>query len=92
MQHRMDASLEGYAQRIDFDLLIIGQETGNRKGKHIVLPVELERTIEFAQKANIKIFVKNNLHIYFDPIFSDPFKNIIQEFPDHSEKGRKCKK
>lgn len=61
LQERMTASLEGYAQRINFNWLIIGQETGTRTQKHFVKVDELESTVEFAQRAGMKIFIKNNL-------------------------------
>jgi len=82
MQHCIDASLEGYTQRIDFDWIIIGQETGNRKGKHIVTSTELVYTIEFARKANIPVFVKNNLKIHFDEMSIPILKTCPQEYPE----------
>lgn len=82
MQHAMNASLEGYAQRIDFDWLILGRETGNRKGKHIITMGELHSTIEFARKANMKLFVKNNLKSYFNEMLIPMFKIAPQEFPE----------
>lgn len=62
MQHRMEASLEGYNLRIDFDLLIVGAETGNRKERITPKTEWIEEIIRFTQKANIKLFLKNNLH------------------------------
>ncbi len=76
----MNANLDGYAKRIDFDWLIVGQETGNRKGKHIVNSEELYATIEFARKANIKLFVKNNLKHYYDYTMCEI--ELPQEFPE----------
>lgn len=84
MQHRMNASLEGYAQRIDFDWLIIGQETGNRKEKHVVNSEELLSTLNFARKASMKIFVKNNLKSHFCNILIPELKSIPQEFPENA--------
>ncbi len=84
MQHRMDAILEGYAQRIDFDWLIIGQETGNRKGKHIITSDELRDTIEFARKASMNVFVKNILKCHFDYMMCQTLKELPQEFPGES--------
>ncbi len=87
MQHRMDASLEGYAQRIDFDWLIVGQETGNRKEKHIVNSEELRATIEFARKAGMKVFVKNNLKCHFDNMMCQTLKELPQEFPEDAHES-----
>lgn len=81
MQEAMNASLEGFAQRIDFDWLIIGQETGNRKGKHIVNSEELHSTLEFARKASMKVFVKDNLKKHFDAMIGNPLEILPQEFP-----------
>lgn len=87
MQHRMDASLEGYAQRIDFDWLIIGQETGNRKEKHMVTSEELLSTLHFARKASMKIFVKNNLKSHFCDMLIPELKGIPQEFPEDAHES-----
>ncbi len=86
MQHGIDANLEGYAQRIDFQWLIIGQETRNRKEKHIVTSTELISMIEFARKANIPIFVKNNLKIHFNEMSISMLKKCPQEYPKVRER------
>lgn len=85
MQEAMNASFEEYAQRIDFSWLIIGQETGNRKGKRLVRIDELNATLEFARKANIKIFVKDNLKFYFNEMLVPILKTPIQEYPIHAQ-------
>ncbi len=82
MAEPMTASLEGYAQRIDFAWLIIGQD-GNRKGKHIVNSEELRSTLEFARKAGMKVFVKDNLKSHFDEMLIPMFKVAPQEFPNN---------
>ncbi len=83
MAEPIHASLEGYAQRIDFQWLIIGQESGNRKGKHIVNSDELQSTVEFARKAGMKIFVKDNLKSHFDEKWMiETLKFLPQEFPE----------
>jgi len=81
MAEPMHANLGGYAQRIDFQWLIIGQETGNRKEKHIVTSPELISTLDFARKLSIPIFVKNNLKIHFDEMSIPILKNCPQEYP-----------
>ncbi len=79
MAEPMRASLEGYAQRMDFDLLIVGAETGNRK-ERITPKIEwIEEIIKFTRKADIKLFLKNNLQ----------YKQIIQEFPKESRQNEK---
>ena len=82
MAEAINASLEGYTQRIDFRWLIIGSESGNRKGKYIVTPDMLASTIAFARKASIKIFVKNSLEKFFNKARVKELKVRPQEYPE----------
>jgi protein gp37 len=65
----------------DTDWIIIGQETGNRKEKHIVGSEELLTTINIARKEGIKLFVKDSLKSHFDKNLVLSLKTIPQEFP-----------
>lgn len=67
----LSISLNGYAQAIDFDWIIVGKETGNRKGKLIPKHEWIEEIIDFAAKADISLFIKNNIE----------HTPVIQEFP-----------
>jgi len=81
MAEAISASPEGYTQRIDFQWLIIGSESGNRKGKYIATPGMLASTIKFARKAGMKIFVKKSMEKYFGETQIDILKVRPQEFP-----------
>jgi protein gp37 len=81
MTESMHANLGGYAQRIDFQWLIIGAETGNRKGKYIASGDMIRTTIAFARKVGIKLFVKISLEEYFGEMRVDELKVRPQEYP-----------
>jgi protein gp37 len=68
---QLSIRLNGYEQAIDFDWLIVGKETGNRKEKLIPKHEWIEEIIDFTAKTGIRLFIKDNLnHI-----------PVIQEFP-----------
>lgn len=67
----LNIRLNGYAQAIDFDWLIAGRETGNRKEKLIPKYEWIEEIIDFTAKTDISLFIKNNLN----------HTPVIQEFP-----------
>jgi protein gp37 len=68
----LNMRLNGSAQTIDFDWLIVGAETGNRKAKVIPETEWVNEIIDFASKADIKLFLKDNLKYYLK----------MQEFPE----------
>lgn len=57
----MNIYLKDYAQRIDFNWLIVGAETGNRKGKYQFVHEWLWDILDFANKTKIPLFLKDNL-------------------------------
>jgi protein gp37 len=57
-----------------FDWVIIGAETGNRKGKVIPERAWIEDIVNECRKNNIPVFLKNSLA----PIWGEP---LIQEYP-----------
>jgi protein gp37 len=57
-----------------FDWLIIGAETGNRKGKVIPKKEWVEVIVNECRRNNIPVFLKNNLA----PVWGEP---LIQEYP-----------
>lgn len=63
---------EGY--KSVFEWIIIGAETGNRKGKVIPKRVWIEKLVDLCRKADIPIFMKASLA----EIWNEP---LIQEFP-----------
>ena len=72
-------SFEPLLEKIEFfvnpDWVIIGAETGNRKGKIVPERWWIEGAIAQAREAHVPVFVKSNLvEIY--PEFAD-----IREFP-----------
>jgi protein gp37 len=72
IQAAMTVNLEGYAQRIDFDWLLVGKETGHRKGRVFPKSTWIGDIIGFCRKANIKLFLKDNLNYFLK----------IQEYPE----------
>jgi protein gp37 len=58
-----------------FDWVIVGAETGNRKGKVVPENEWIDSIADYCQKYNIPIFMKNNLKHY------DCLNGLIQEFP-----------
>lgn len=65
----LSISLNGYAQAIDFDWLIVGAETGNRKGKYIYRTEWISDVIDFTDKTGIALFLKNNLN--YSPVYQE---------------------
>lgn len=81
MAEPIRASLDGFAQKIDFQWLIIGQVTGYKSEKYIVTASMLLSTLEFARKVGFQIFVKNNLKDHFSETLVPILKIAPQEFP-----------
>ncbi len=57
-----------------FEWVIVGPETGNRKGKVVPKREWIEKLLELCRKANIPVFMKSSLA----DIWGEP---LIQEFP-----------
>lgn len=73
-------SLEPLQERItelrylnDYKWVIIGAETGNRKGKIKVKPKWISEILSYCARNKIPVFMKNNLR--------DIWSDLIQEFP-----------
>jgi len=71
MSEPLQIKLDGYYQAINFNLLIVGKETGNRRQRITPKNEWIEQIIDFTEKTNIKLFLKNNLN----------YESTIQEFP-----------
>lgn len=63
MAEPLTIKLNGYAQCIDFQWLIVGAETGNRKNKYIIKKEWIDDVIRFSNKTGIPLFIKNNVGI-----------------------------
>lgn len=61
MKEPLNIRLNGYAQAINFDWLIVGKETGNRKGKYLFVNEWLDDVQDFTSKMGIPLFVKDNI-------------------------------
>lgn len=69
-------SVDGKDLKPSIDWVIIGAETGNRKGKVIPQKQWIESIIEECKKFNIPVFMKNSLI----PIVGE--ENMLREFPE----------
>lgn len=60
-----------YEEKTNFDWLIVGAETGNRKDKYTILPEWIDDCIEYCKIKNIKLWIKKSAGGFSD----------LQEFP-----------
>ena len=80
---KINATVDGYRNKIDFQWIIIGTETGNRKDKPIFKREWLDSVIGFADKVGIPIFIKDNAIKEVAKSFSYvPMRYRMQEFPE----------
>jgi len=75
-----DLGRESVIGEVDIQWVILGAESGNRKGKVVPEKAWIDNIVEACTEANVPLFMKDNIKPYFDG-------DLIRQMPKRLRKG-----